>query len=155
MALCPRFHSAEYDLVPLEMLKLTTKECLHLLEMTDIGRISVVEDSYPIVLPVNFKMTRLDGNPVIAIRTRPGNVLDHVGEHVGFEIDGVDLGHDGGWSVFVQGTMLGAVPHERLDSRPLVSAGRDAWRIIEISNISGRRVLPDPMRWAYHPAGYL
>jgi hypothetical protein len=137
------------------MFKLTTKECLHLLAKVDIGRVSVLDDGYPVVLPVNYKVTRLDGNPVIAIRTRPGNVVDHVDEHVGFEIDGVDAGHDGGWSVLVRGTMLGVVPEDRLDSRPLVSEGRDAWRIIVISSISGRRVLPDPLRWAYHPAGYL
>lgn len=138
-----------------EVFKLTTKECLHLLEMADVGRVSVVDDGYPVVLPVNYKVTRLDGNPVIAIRTRPGNVLDHVDEHVGFEIDGVDPGHDGGWSVLVRGTMLGVVPRQRLDTRPLVSEGRDAWRVIVITTISGRRVPPDPLRWAYHPAGYL
>ena len=137
------------------MLKLTTKECLHLLEMADVGRVSVVDDGYPVVLPVNYKVTRMDGNPVIAIRTRPGNVIDHVDEHVGFEIDGVDPGHDGGWSVLVRGTMLGVVPRQRLDTRPLVSEGRDAWRIIVITAISGRRIPPDPLRGAYHPAGYL
>jgi hypothetical protein len=125
-----------------EVFKLTTKECLHLLEMADVGRVSVVDDGYPVVLPVNYKVTRLDGNPVIAIRKSPGNVLDHVDEHVGFEIDGVDPGHDGGWSVLVRGTMLGVVPRQRLDTRPLVSEGRDAWRVIVITTISGRRVPP-------------
>jgi nitroimidazol reductase NimA-like FMN-containing flavoprotein (pyridoxamine 5'-phosphate oxidase superfamily) len=141
--------------VAAEMFALTTKECLQLLDMVDIGRLAVVHDGYPVALPVNYKVTRLDGNPAIAIRTRPGNVLDHHDERVGFEIDGVDPGHDGGWSVLVRGTLLSVVPQERLDSRPLVSDGRHAWRVIAISTITGRRVPPDPLRWAYHPGGYL
>lgn len=141
--------------MPSDPLTLTTKECLGLLEACDIGRIAVNHDGCPVVLPVNYKMTRLDGNPTIAIRTRPGNVIDHPDARVAFEIDGVDAGHDGGWSVLVRGTLLSVVPTERLDSRPLVKADRDAWRIIAISEISGRRVPPDPMRWAYHPDGYL
>jgi hypothetical protein len=76
-------------------------------------------------------------------------------ELVGFEIDGVDPGDDGGWSVFVRGRLLSVVPQERLDSRPLVADGRDAWRVIAITAITGRRVLPDPLRWAFHPAGYV
>jgi uncharacterized protein len=141
--------------VPSTPLSLTTKECLALLQSFDVGRIAVVHDGYPVVLPVNYKVTRLDGNPAIAIRTRPGNVIDHPDTQVGFQIDGLDPGHDGGWSVLVRGTLLSVVPHERLDSRPLVGAGRDAWRIITISTISGRRVPPDPSRWVYHPDGYL
>ena len=82
-------------------------------------------------------------------------MLDHVDEHVGFEIDGIDPGHDAGWSVLVRGTMLGVVPQERLDARPLVADGRDAWRVIAITNITGRRVGRNPLRWAFLPAGYL
>jgi Pyridoxamine 5'-phosphate oxidase len=124
-------------------------------QMFKLTTVAVVHDGYPVALPVNYKVTRFDGNPVIAIRTRPGNVLDHVDEHVGFEIDGVDPGHDAGWSVLVRGTMLGVVPQERLDARPLVADGRDAWRVIAITNITGRRVAQNPLRWAFHPAGYL
>jgi nitroimidazol reductase NimA-like FMN-containing flavoprotein (pyridoxamine 5'-phosphate oxidase superfamily) len=134
------------------MFTLTTKECLQLLEMGDVGRISIVDDGYPVVLPVNYMMTRLDGNPVIAIRTRPGNVIDHVDARVCFEIDGVDPGHDGGWSVLVHGTLMAVVPQERLDSRPLVADGRDAWRIVAISEVSGRRVPPNPHHWSFRSA---
>jgi nitroimidazol reductase NimA-like FMN-containing flavoprotein (pyridoxamine 5'-phosphate oxidase superfamily) len=142
--------------VPTITSTLTTKECLALLEAFDIGRLGVVDgDGYPVLLPVNYKLVRLDGDPVIAIRTRTGNVIDHPDERVCFEIDGIDPGHDGGWSVLVRGTLRGVVPHERLDPRPLVAEARDAWRIIAISSLSGRRVPPDPLRWAYHPDGYL
>jgi hypothetical protein len=137
------------------MFELTTKECLQLLEAFDVGRIAVVEDGHPVAFPVNYKLGRLDGNPVIAIRTRPGSVVDQRDEKVGFEIDGVDPGHDGGWSVVARGVLRGVAPQERFESHPLVTADRDAWRIISISSVTGRRVPPQPLRWAYHPAGYL
>ena len=70
-------------------------ECLELLAGCTVGRIAVVHEGYPVVFPVNFVLSRLDGAPVIAIRTRPGNVIDHTGELVAFEIDGVDAARDG------------------------------------------------------------
>ena len=89
---------------------LTTKECLGLLGACDIGRIVVVHEGYPVALPVNYALARMDGDPVIAVRTRTGNMLDHPGELAGFEIDGVDQGHDAGWSVLVRGRLTSIVP---------------------------------------------
>ena len=74
---------------------LTAAECLELLAGCTVGRIAVVHEGYPVVLPVNFVLSRMDGAPVIAIRTRPGNVIDHTGELVAFEVDGVDAARDG------------------------------------------------------------
>ena len=65
----------------------------------------------------------LDGAPVIAIRTRPGNVIDHTGELVAFEVDGVDAARDGGWSVLVHGRLSRVLPQTRFDSHPLVGVG--------------------------------
>ena len=96
-----------------ELRPLTPAECLELLAACTVGRIAVVHEGYPVVLPVNFVLSRLDGAPVIAIRTRPGNVIDHTGELVGFEVDGVDAARDGGWSVLVRGRLSSVVAAER------------------------------------------
>ena len=85
----------------LAAITLNTKECLGLLGACDIGRIVIVHEGYPVALPVNYALARMDGDPVIAVRTRTGNTLDHPGELASFEIDGVDQGHDAGWSVLV------------------------------------------------------
>ena len=68
---------------------------------------------------------------------RPGNphhvadnVIDHPGRPVCFEIDGVDVGHDGGWSVLVRGMLVEWVPDPDLDPNPIDTNDRDAWRII-------------------------
>jgi hypothetical protein len=134
---------------------LTPGECLELLAGCTIGRIAVVHDGYPVVLPVNFVLSRLDGAPVIAIRTRPGNVIDHTGELVGFEVDGVDAARDGGWSVLVRGRLSAVTPQTRLDPHPLVPGDRDAWRVVEPHTVTGRLIAPDLDRWPFLPAGYL
>lgn len=133
-------------------LSLTTRECLTLLRSFDLGRIGVLHEGYPAVFPINYVVARIDGNPVIAIRTRPDNPIDQHDELVTFEIDGVDSGYEGGWSVLVQGRLTSVVPSERFDSHPLVTAGRDAWRVIVPHNITGRRVVATPLRWPYHGA---
>ncbi len=138
-----------------ELRPLTPAECLELLAACTVGRIAVVHEGYPVVLPVNFVLSRLDGAPVIAIRTRPGNVIDHTGELVGFEIDGVDPARDGGWSVLVRGRLSSVVAQSRFDPHPLVDSDRDAWRVVEPHTMTGRRISPDPDRWPFHPAGYM
>jgi nitroimidazol reductase NimA-like FMN-containing flavoprotein (pyridoxamine 5'-phosphate oxidase superfamily) len=138
-----------------EVIELTTADCELLLASLDIGRIAVVEDGYPLVFPINYKMAMIDGKLVIAIRTRPDNVIDHPGRPVCFEIDGVDASHDGGWSVLVRGILVESSPDADHDSNPIDSYHRDAWRVIVPTHISGRRVSNRSERWSFHPAGYL
>ena len=138
-----------------ELIELSTSDCDLLLASLDFGRIAVVENGQPLVFPINYKVVILDGRLVLAIRTRPDNVIDQVGRAVCFEIDGVDPGHDSGWSVLVRGVLVELSPDAALDPNPIVSEGRDAWRVIVPTHISGRRVCNRLQRWSFHPAGYL
>lgn len=138
-----------------EVVELSRSDCELLLASLDIGRIAVVEDGYPLVFPISYKVIVADARLVLAIRTRPDNVIDQPGRAVCFEIDGVDPSHDGGWSVLVRGLLVETSPDIDLDPNPIVSEGRDAWRIIIPTHISGRRVCNRAERWSFHPAGYL
>ena len=138
-----------------ELIELSPSECDLLLASLDFGRIAVVENGQPLVFPINYKAVILDERLVLAIRTRPDNAIDQPGRAVCFEIDGVDAGHDSGWSVLVRGVLVEASPDADLDPHPIVSEGRDAWRIIVPTHISGRRVRNRLQRWSFHPAGYL
>jgi Pyridoxamine 5'-phosphate oxidase len=138
-----------------ELIELSPNDCELLLASLDFGRIAVVENGQPLVFPINYKVVILDGRLVLAIRTRPDNVIDQVGRAVCFEIDGVDPGHDSGWSVLVRGVLVELSPDADLDPHPIVSEGRDAWRVIVPTQISGRRVRNRLERWSFHPAGYL
>ena len=138
-----------------EVTELLRSDCELLLSMHDIGRIAVVEDGYPLVFPINYRAVILDDRLVLAIRTRPDNVIDRPGRAVCFEIDGVDAGHDGGWSVLVRGMLVESSQDPGLDSGPIDANDRDAWRMIVPTQVSGRRVYNRAERWSFHPAGYL
>lgn len=129
--------------------------CLALLAVLDVGRLGVVDDDgCPVVLPVSYVLVDEDGDFALAVRTRPGNVLDRPGRPACLEIDGVDPGHDGGWSVLVRGLLRPVAADERFDSRPLLAAGRDAWLVLQPTAITGRRLVAPELRWTFHPSGY-
>ena len=138
-----------------EVIELSPSDCELLLASLDFGRIAVVENGYPLVFPINYKVVIVDGALALAIRTRPDNVIDQPGRAVCFEIDGVDASHDSGWNVLVRGVLVESPPDPDLDPRPIVSEGRDAWRVIIPTHLSGRRVCNRLQRWSFHPAGYL
>jgi nitroimidazol reductase NimA-like FMN-containing flavoprotein (pyridoxamine 5'-phosphate oxidase superfamily) len=138
-----------------EALELSTGDCELLLASQDIGRIAVIDNGFPLVFPINYRIASFGGKIVIAIRTRTDNVIDRLGRAVCFEIDGIDASHDGGWSVLVRGTLVESSPEPDLDTHPINSEGRDAWRVIVPTHISGRRLYNRAVRWSFHPAGYL
>jgi nitroimidazol reductase NimA-like FMN-containing flavoprotein (pyridoxamine 5'-phosphate oxidase superfamily) len=139
--------------------ELSAEECTTLLRSDEVGRIAVVVDGSPIVLPVNYRLVETPTGPLIAIRTRPGNVIDHAHE-VAFEIDGVDRAHHRGWSVLVRGTLHhldvdAPGVAARFDPAPWLVAGQDAWLVIEPRVVSGRRLQAATLEWAFHASAYL
>jgi hypothetical protein len=149
------------------LVDLDRASCVALLAAFDVGRLGVVDDDgCPVVLPVSYLLVD-DGDAIehdggdtvggwvaLAVRTRPGNVLDRPGRAACLEIDGVDPGHDAGWSVLVRGLLRPVRATERFDPRPLLGTQRDAWLLLEPTVISGRRLVAPEMRWTFHPAGY-
>jgi nitroimidazol reductase NimA-like FMN-containing flavoprotein (pyridoxamine 5'-phosphate oxidase superfamily) len=139
---------------------LSYEECLQLLREHAIGRIGVVLDDAPFVLPVNYRLVETVGLTFVAVRTRPGNTIDRAGLQVAFEIDEVDLAHRQGWSVLVRGTLHhvdadAAGFKSRFDSHPWIEAERDAWLIIQPFSITGRQLHPATHEWAFHIRAYL
>jgi hypothetical protein len=140
--------------------ELSYENCLALLRQQAVGRIGVVVDGHPIVLPVNYRLVETSAITWIAIRTRPGNVIEQAGANVAFEIDGVDAAHRQGWSVLVRGTLHHVDPdaadfRERFDPGPWMRADREAWLVIEPFAITGRQLHPATTEWSFHVRGYL
>ena len=136
--------------------ELPLAECLRLLDSQPVGRIAVVVDEFPVVLPVNYRMIETSGRTWLAVRTRPGNVLDRARMPVAFEIDGIDLRHQQGWSVLVRGVIQHVDPEatefaDRFDPAPWIETDRDAWLVIEPLAITGRRLRPPEFEWAFQP----
>jgi len=81
--------------------ELTKGECFQLLAQEHLGRVGVVDDRGPIVLPVNFVLDR----HMVVFRTDEGTKLDTAsrGSRVAFEVDGTDAAAHTGWSVVIRG----------------------------------------------------
>jgi nitroimidazol reductase NimA-like FMN-containing flavoprotein (pyridoxamine 5'-phosphate oxidase superfamily) len=125
--------------------ELSKDECLELLADRQVGRVAVVAEGQPMILPVNYV---LDGD-LIVFRTDPGTKLDHGSlDRVAFEVDEIDLAHHEGWSVVVAGTgreITGALDEasEREQSLPLqpwASGPKEHWIRIVAPAITGRRL---------------
>ncbi len=139
---------------------LDLESCLQHLRAELFGRIAVVADDSPILLPVNFRLVETAGLTWVALRTRPGNVIDQPAARVAFEIDGIDTANKAGWSVLVRGTLQRVDPdaasfRDRFDTEPWLLAERDAWLVIEPFSITGRELHPSEPGWAFDVRAYL
>ena len=140
---------------------LDLETCIDHLRASEVGRLgTVAKDGVPVVLPVNFRLVETLGLTWIALRTRPGNVIDQAGTKVAFEIDSIDPSHHRGWSVLVRGTLLRIDPdsagfRERFDTAPWLETERDSWLVIEPFSITGRELHPSQTDWAFHRDAYL
>jgi uncharacterized protein len=123
--------------------ELTKSECFDLLARASVGRLAVVDDHGPIVLPVNYVLDR----HLVVFRTDEGTKLDAADHRkVAFEVDGTDADTRTGWSVLVRGEAAEVTdPAElaRLRELPLEpwAPGRKA-RYVRIlpAVLSGRRI---------------
>jgi len=149
-----------------DVVELSYEECIELLRGDTVGRIAVYDDPYPLVFPVNYRLVEQDtvgrspGETWIAIRTRPGNVIDRAPMFVSFQLDGVDRVHRGGWSVLVAGTLHAvdseaAEFRELFDPNPWLDDDRERWLVIQAARVTGRRLAAAPIEWAFSVAGYL
>ena len=134
--------------------------CLRLLRANAVGRIGVVTNDLPVVLPVNYRVVETTGLIWIALRTRPGNVIDLASITVAFEIDGVDPLHREGWSVHVSGTLHRIDPdaadfRQRFDSEPWLESERDCWLVILPNAITGRQLHAAAREWVLHVQEFL
>jgi hypothetical protein len=126
--------------------ELSLADCLDLLDGHQVGRIAILTDTGPVIVPVNYRLVRSSDLNWIAFRTRLGGILDRTSLHVAFEIDHIDDARRTGWSVLVRGTLQHVDPdvadfRGRFDSEPWV-VERDVWMIIQPYTIEGRRLEP-------------
>lgn len=133
--------------------ELTRSECFELLACEHLGRVAVVDDRGPVVIPVNFVLDR----HMVVFRTDEGTKLDAAsrGSRVAFEVDGSDAVARSGWSVLVRGEAVEVTdPAElaRLRKLPLTpwAPGPKA-RYVRIlpAALTGRRISAsgDPPGW--------
>jgi uncharacterized protein len=131
---------------------LSRTECLDLLALAQVGRVGLVVNGMPEILPVNYA---LDGDAIL-FRTAAGSVLNQASmANVAFEVDRIDESTQSGWSVLVRGHAddIGDAidaTSERLRRLTLITwapGQRQCWFVIRPQAITGRRlrVLPSEL----------
>jgi nitroimidazol reductase NimA-like FMN-containing flavoprotein (pyridoxamine 5'-phosphate oxidase superfamily) len=141
---------------------MSPSECHQLLGAGTIGRIGVVVDGYPLIIPLNYAM---DGETVV-VRTEPGTVVARADQtRVSFQIDGFDPADRSGWSVLMRGRAQALTVEDRdeLIERtratgvtPWAPGDRSLWIRIEPADLSGRRIKPgDDLQWSLGYAAYM
>jgi|SRR5262245_40460001 len=125
--------------------QLSADECLRLLTQHHLGRIAVIDDDGPMILPVTYVV---DGESVL-FRTDQAGTLQaaaYGADQVAFEVDAIDECNRTGWSVLVRGTaeqVTESADVDRLRRLPLypwVPGAETSYARIEPTLVSGRRV---------------
>jgi uncharacterized protein len=120
-------------------------ECLSLLAANEVGRLAMIWEDEPLILPVNYTW---DGSGVL-FRTDPGTKLSASKDRpVAFEIDGLEPDTRRGWSVIVKGRGRAVGPHQMASTLgsepevwPWVPTAKHYWIRIDAHEISGRRIV--------------
>jgi uncharacterized protein len=130
-----------------QLLELDQAECLRLLLHNVVGRVAVVVDGRPHIVPVTYAA---DTNGDVVFRTGSNTVLTRVDlQHVAFEIDGVDEQARTGWSVTIHGVGSEITDVDEQKARYLRQKLGDSWApdprprwfAIYPREITGRRLL--------------
>jgi uncharacterized protein len=124
--------------------ELTKSECFELLAHEHLGRVAVVDDHGPVVVPVNFVLDR----HMVVFRTDEGTKLDAAsrGSKAAFQIDGIDVAAHTGWSVLVRGEAVEVTdPAElarlrRLRLTPWAPGAKARYVRIMPTALTGRRI---------------
>jgi nitroimidazol reductase NimA-like FMN-containing flavoprotein (pyridoxamine 5'-phosphate oxidase superfamily) len=138
---------------------LSREACLQHLREGRVGRIGFVIDGDPVILPVNYRLVEPASGPLLAVRTRPGHVVEQAPMNVAFEIDSIDLHHHQGWSVLVRGELMHANPTsrdfvERYDPESWLADG-ESWLLIDPWAVTGRELHAADQLWPYRPGEYM
>ncbi len=143
------------------LLELTHDECVALLSTRRVGRLGVMAEHYPLILPVNFALD----HDVIVVRT--GSGTKHSGmlhANVTFEVDQIDEITHAGWSVLVKGLAeeVGPDSSEDIADRTMAAAPKpwapgehEHWMRIIPHSVTGRRLDPGALSDFFEAAAYL
>jgi nitroimidazol reductase NimA-like FMN-containing flavoprotein (pyridoxamine 5'-phosphate oxidase superfamily) len=128
-----------------ELEELSYSECEALLRAGVAGRIAVVDDTGPHIVPVNYSI--VDG--AIVVLTAPASVVGRhaPGAQVAFEVDQVDYGYQRGWSVQARGRCEVVDEVDRLNQiervwppRPWAGGDRTLFLRLYWAELTGRRI---------------
>ena len=122
-------------------------ECWRLFQAAPVGRIAIVDEGSPVILPINIAR---DGRSIV-FRTAAGSKLSAaiMEQPVCVEIDHWNAMDHTGWSVLAKGVARHELDEEtvaHLERLPVVPWSRPDLRVewvrVVVDEISGRRIAP-------------
>jgi hypothetical protein len=125
-----------------QLVDLSARESLELLETSKVGRVAWCGAAGPTVIPVNYVLH--DG--AVWIRSTPYSMLarETAGARMAFEVDGVDESTRSGWSVLVRGRGERRPPADLPPDLPDVQAWPEGSRpfvlSIDVHEVTGKRL---------------
>jgi hypothetical protein len=120
-------------------------ECQRLLADTNIGRLCVLDDGYPLAFPVNFQQVTSGGRHLLVVRVAPGASIARCEGRASLEADHIDQVTRQAWSVIARGVLRRVSGfHDLPDPGPWIDDGRSQWMTLEVSGVSGRRFRGEP-----------
>jgi len=127
---------------------LSSEECYTLLGTRHIGRLGVIAEHYPLIIPMNYALD----HRVLVVRSQPGVKLsntDHA--NVTFQVDDIDDTTQSGWTVLVRGLAEEVTPDHsdhiienthHTNLTPWAPHSGSHWVRIIPQAITGRRITP-------------
>jgi nitroimidazol reductase NimA-like FMN-containing flavoprotein (pyridoxamine 5'-phosphate oxidase superfamily) len=136
------------DRRPVTISEIPRDECEQLLASHAVGRLALVVDGQPHILPVNYAVA---GHGEVVFRTAAGSALTEASlRSVAFEVDAIDADAHEGWSVVVVGYCRDIA--DAIDAASVAMRGlpletwapgeRDQWFKIVPTDVTGRRIAP-------------
>jgi Pyridoxamine 5'-phosphate oxidase len=115
-------------------------ECVTWLENETVGRLCVIEFDYPLAFPISYRLLR-DGEAYrFVFRTVAHSAVGRYVGRASIEVDQIDASRRNAWSVIARGELRDGTGEADLpDPHPLLTEGRERWKVLDVSSISGRR----------------
>ena len=125
--------------------RLEPEECWRLLSTESVGRFVFLDSRGPVAVPVNYVLA--EGHRLVFRTEAHGNLALRAGQvRVSLEVDHIDPSFREGWSVVASGHSHVARPGPEtealgsLDVEPWADGVREAYVVITVQEITGRRV---------------
>ena len=115
-------------------------ESIAWMESETVGRLCIVESGYPLAFPINYRLQQIGDDYRVVFRTVDHSAIGRYQGPASLEVDHIDESRLNAWSVMVRGELHTRVGEEHLpDTSPLLTEGRQHWKVLDVQSISGRR----------------
>jgi len=125
---------------PISTAEMTPWECYDFLETQHVGRICIVDDAGPFVVPMSFRILGSEAHPIVVIKTSAETKVGRYAGRAALEVDEIDEETRRARSVLARGTLHAMRgPQDLPGPQPWVTDDRDRCMILQVDEVTGRR----------------